>query len=69
MGETIFDQLIIYNENDYRLEYKGNVKNDFVPHGKGTLTVKSGKSFTGNWVDGRLEGRTVEILREEKTWL
>ena len=50
-GKICFGQRLIYPDNDYRLEYRGEVKDKNIMHGKGTLTLKSGSTFEGNWVD------------------
>ena len=60
-------QPFMYPDDDYRLEYKGEFKDrcipyrlelrgkipgHYLPHGKGTLTLKDGKSYFGEWIDG-----------------
>ena len=51
-GLMIFEQPLIYPQKDYRMEYVGDVKDEYIPHGEGTLTLKNGMVFTDNWVDG-----------------
>ena len=69
-GKLIYDFPLIYPEEDFRLEYSGYFKKDGpVPHGYGTLTLKNGKLFAGNFVNGVLEEHTDEIYNEEKKWI
>ena len=44
--KLIFDDRLIFPENDFRMEYRGACKNGNVMHGRGTLTLENGKSFT-----------------------
>ena len=37
-------------------------------HGKGTLTLKNGQTFSGKWVDDILEDHKAEISKHEKAW-
>ena len=49
-----FDKRVIFAPNDFKLEYRGEVKANHVMHGTGTLTLKgSNIIYSGNWVDGR----------------
>ena len=59
--EIILDSRIIFADDDFRLEYRGNVKDNNVMHGRGTLTLKGGKTYTGNWVNGELRKYDLEI--------
>ena len=58
MGEIIFEQPLIFPEDDFRKEYHGSVKSGCIMHGEGMLTLKNGKSFTGEWKNGTLEGQS-----------
>ena len=57
----MFARHIIYPENDYRKEFNGAVKDGHIPHGQGTLTLKNGKEFNGDWVDGACEAHTKQM--------
>ena len=37
-------------------------------HGEGTLKLKNGRTFAGNWVNGTNEGHSLAIMKEEKQW-
>ena len=57
MGEIIYEMPLIFPEDDFRKEYNGSVKNGCVLHGEGTLHLKNGLTFFGEWVNGCLEGQ------------
>ena len=40
-GEFVFDNRVIFAEDDYRMEYRGELKDNHIMHGKGTLTLKN----------------------------
>ena len=40
-----------------------------MPQGKGTLTLRGGKTYSGQFVNGNLIGHEVEILGFESSWL
>ena len=67
-GETTFEQPLIYPDNDFRKEYHGAVKNGHVMHGQGTLTLKNGKCFTGEWVSGTNATYATDIQNLETEW-
>ena len=69
MGEIIFEMPLTFPEDDFRKEYYGSVKNGCVLHGEGTLYLKNGRTFFGEWVNGGLSGRSRELQREERQWL
>ena len=46
------DKRIVYPETDFRMEYRGELKNDRIMNGEGTLVLRDGSSFTGDWIDG-----------------
>ena len=61
-----FDKRIIYDTDDYRLEYRGDLRDKNIPHGLGTLTLKDGKTmYTGDWIDGKRKESTI-VLRGAK---
>ena len=67
---TFDDSRIIFPETDFRLEYRGGLKNGNIMHGLGTLTLKQvGKTFTGEWVDGTCASYKNEILGIEQGWI
>ena len=37
-------------------------------HGEGTLKLKNGRTFVGDWVNGTNEKHSLAILQEEKQW-
>ena len=48
-----FDRRVIFPENDFRMEYRGDIKDDHIMHGEGCLVLEDGKTeFTGVWVNG-----------------
>ena len=49
---TFEDNRIIFPENDFKMEYRGEVVNEHVMHGTGTLTLKNGAAYEGEWVAG-----------------
>ena len=53
-GEMAFEPPLIYPDEDFRKEYNGALKNGYVMHGKGTLTLKNGKQYTGEWIAGSI---------------
>lgn len=61
-GSKHFDQRLIYPENDWRAEYRGDTKDNCVPHGKGILLAKNGEEFKGEWVDGTSKEHATTIL-------
>ena len=70
-NDMIFDNRLIYPESDFRLEYRGNVKNHNVMDGYGILTVKTNdeKTFLGNWADDVIKGEQQKELKEiEDKW-
>ena len=49
----VFGNRIIFPENDFRLEYRGDLKDGHIMNGHGTLTLKDGKTtYHGEWVNG-----------------
>ena len=56
-----FEDPVIYPEDDFRKEYRGQVKDGYVLHGEGTLILKSGKEFSGTWEEGSLQGQQEQI--------
>ena len=48
------------NAEKYEGEYIGNFMHLIKAHGKGTVTYESGKSFSGRFVNGKLQ-ETGEI--------
>ena len=68
-GENIvFGNRLIYPVSDFRLEYRGLLVNGNMMHGQGTLTLKGGKSYSGNWVKGELKKHEVEIMGFKEGW-
>ena len=43
---------LIYPEDDFRMEYRGSVRDKNVMDGRGELMLKEGTVFTGVWVNG-----------------
>ena len=46
------DSRIVFPETDYRVEYRGELKNDRIMNGEGILVLKDGSTITGDWIDG-----------------
>ena len=38
-------------------------------HGQGTLTLKNGRAFGGEWVNSKLKEKALELQKEENDWL
>ena len=38
-------------------------------HGQGTLTLKNGRAFAGEWVNSKLKEKALELQKEENDWL
>ena len=61
-GAMLFDLPLVFPEEDFRAEYAGAFLTEGpVLHGHGTLTLKNGKTFAGNWVDGQLVDDANEV--------
>lgn len=62
-GNFNFDHRLIFPEDDVKLEYRGDVKDGCVMHGKGTLTLRSNHhlTYTGEWHDGVSANHSTEI--------
>ena len=67
--EIQFDRRLIFPEDDFRMEYRGAVKENTM-HGKGTLTLKSLKSYTGEWENNvfKDENARIKLLEFEEAW-
>ena len=46
------DSRIVFPETDYRVEYRGELKNDRIMNGEGILVLRDGSPITGDWIDG-----------------
>ena len=68
-GEMTFEPPLIYPDEDFRKEYLGGLKNGYVMHGEGTLTLKNGKQYTGQWIAGSIAAYAEEISSLETDWL
>ena len=64
----VFEDVIIYPDEVARDKYVGATKDGNICHGQGTLTMKSGKTYVGDWVDGQLASHADEIEKEEQAW-
>ena len=51
-GKLTFGRRVVYPDNDFRLEYRGDVKEGHVPDGEGRLTIKGNIAYSGQWNDG-----------------
>ena len=47
-SEMIFEKRLIFPEDDYRVEYRGELESKRVLQGKGSLTTRN-KTYTGFW--------------------
>jgi hypothetical protein len=60
MSLTGFDGDCRYGHFSFKGEYsgwfKGNVKEGFVPHGRGRMVYVNGSVYTGQWKDGKMHG-------------
>ena len=65
--EMVLDARLIYPDEDYRLEYRGETDGCRM-HGRGTLTLKDGKAFTGDWVYDVSKDQQAELIFCEKKW-
>ena len=50
--EIVFEKRLIFPEEDYRIEYRGDLKDKCIIEGEGSLTVAIDKTFAGNWING-----------------
>ena len=64
----VFCNRRIFPANDYRLEYRGNIFNGHVMHGDGTLTLKGGKTYSGDWIYAVLKKYEIEIMGFRHGW-
>ena len=51
--KMIFEKRLIFPEDDFRIEYRGELKDKRVLHGVGSLTVAKEKTYKGLWSQGR----------------
>ena len=51
--KMIFEKRLIFPEDDFRIEYRGGLKDNRVLHGVGSLTVVHEKTYKSFWVEGR----------------
>ena len=59
---------LIYPDDDFRKEYNGEVKNQNVPHGKGSLILKNGKTYSGNFKEGVIDQIEHVLKQHETEW-
>ena len=50
--EMIFEKRLIFPEDDFRIEYRGELKDKRVLHGVGSLTVADEKTYKSFWHEG-----------------
>ena len=61
-GAMKFDRRVLFPEDDFRMEYRGEVKDDHIMHGQGSLVLEDGKTeYTGVWADGICEAYEIEL--------
>ena len=48
------------------MEYRGDVKDGFIPHGQGTLTLRDETSYTGKWEDGKCVEHDADLQEKER---
>ena len=48
----VFEDRVIFPESDFRVEYRGQLKDRHIMHGQGTLTLRDGSTLSGEWNDG-----------------
>ena len=64
-----FDPRIIYAEDDFRMEYRGELKENTTPHGQGTLTLKEKSiTFSGEWANGVSTEHKMKLHGVESGW-
>ena len=64
-----FDPRIIFPEDDFRMEYRGTLKDKNIPHGQGTLTLKADSAkFSGEWVDGDSKENNLKLKDILNSW-
>ena len=66
----IFENLprLIYPEDDFRMEYRGSVRDMNIMDGNGELMLKDGTIFTGVWANGVSEKHEKKINNFKKVW-
>ena len=66
----VFDNRLIFAENDFRLEYRGGVKDGHILNGQGTLTLRDGKTtFKGIWDDSISTEHETQIQGASQDWI
>ena len=63
--EMIFEKRLIFPENDYRIEYRGEMKDNRVLHGVGSLTVVNEKTYKSSWVENQSQEHHLELAELE----
>ena len=63
---TFEDSRVIFAENDFKFEYRGELKDKHIMHGLGTLTLKCNMSYTGNWDNGESLTYRIELMGIEQ---
>ena len=48
----VFENRLVFPDEDFRTEYRGDIKDNYTMHGTGTLTIQGKKTFTGEWNEG-----------------
>ena len=66
--QTVFEKRIVFPMKDYRLEYKGAVKECNIMHGHGTLTFKGGLKVSEYFKDGEATKRKIEFAGVKAGW-
>ena len=51
-GQLVFDKRLIFPDDDFRVEYRGDLNDDQVMNGNGTLFVVGGTTYTAEWKNG-----------------
>ena len=64
-----FDHRLVFADNDFRVEYRGELDAYAAMHGKGTLSLKDGQSYTGQWAYGTSVEYATEIYKAEQDFL
>ena len=60
------DSRVVFPESDFKLEYRGELKEGHIMHGLGTLTLRCNMTYTGNWENGESKEYKLELLGIEQ---
>ena len=60
-GKMNYENRLIFPDDEFRIEYRGEVRDRNIMHGKGSLIVRSGQKFEGDWTEGVSNEHNVSL--------